>query len=146
MRLVAALAVALTLTVTAAGAASAGTPKNGMYSVHFSPFNLVDTGKPGMSAGDVIVSSDLLFQKGKKVGRAALTCTITAPKVPEGTCSITWALPGGTVSGQFLNSPPPRKTVAITGGTGTYVGARGQAVVVELGKDQAGTVSFTFLP
>jgi hypothetical protein len=144
MRLVAAIAVAATLAT--AGAASAGGQKSDSYVVHFSPLNIVDTGKKGMTAGDLIVSSDLLLRNGKQVGRAALTCTITNPKVPEGACAITWALPGGTVSGQFLNSPPARKLVAITGGTGAYVGARGQALLVESGKNQTGSLAFTFLP
>jgi hypothetical protein len=127
------------------GPSAAAAAPGHAYVVHFSPQNIVDTGAKGLSAGDLIVSHDVLFRGGKRVGRAALTCTITDPKAPEGVCSVTWALPDGTVSGQFLNSPPPRKVVAITGGTGAYLGARGQAVVVESAKNQTGTLRFSFL-
>jgi hypothetical protein len=36
---------------------------------------------------------------------------------------------------QFLNSPPPVKNLAVTGGTGAYRNARGEAVLVEGGND-----------
>jgi hypothetical protein len=132
---------ALTAALALAGTAMAGT--NDSYVVHFSPLNIVDTGKKGLTAGDLIVSHDVLYRHGKAVGHGALTCTITDPRVPEAACSVTWQLPGGTLSGQFLNSPPPRKTVAITGGTGRYLGARGQAVIVESGRNQTGNATFT---
>jgi hypothetical protein len=140
----AAIAIA-TLGLTVAGTAAAGTGgKSGSYVIRFSPLNIVDTGKKGLTAGDLIVSHDVLYRHGRKVGRSALTCTITDPKVPEGACTVTWALPGGTVSGQFLNAPPPRKVVAITGGTGAYAGASGVAVVVESGRNQTGSLTFSF--
>lgn len=43
-----------------------------------------------------------------------------------------FALDDGVVyHSQFLNSPPPRKIAAITGGTGRYRGARGDLVLTE---------------
>jgi hypothetical protein len=66
---------------------------------------------------------------------------ITNAKRPEAACTVTWRLPRGTITGQWLNQPPPRKIVAVTGGTGIYRHASGQAIVVEHSTDR-GTVTF----
>ena len=39
----------------------------------------------------------------------------------------------GTITGQFLNGPPPTKHIALTGGTGLYRNVGGQATLVEFG-------------
>ena len=84
----------------------------------------VDLGQKGPSLGDERIFADtLLDAKGKKVGHDAGVCTFTSLAPPEAACQITFFLPGGEVSTQFLNAPPPRKLAAIVGGTGTYRGA-----------------------
>ena len=40
-------------------------------------------------------------------------------------------LPGGNITAQELNGPPPRKQLAITGGTGIYDAVGGEATLVE---------------
>jgi hypothetical protein len=42
----------------------------------------------------------------------------------------------------FLNAPPPEKTFAITGGSGTYRTAQGDGLLVEHG-DGTGTLTLT---
>jgi hypothetical protein len=40
-------------------------------------------------------------------------------------------LPGGSITAQELNGPPPHKQLAITGGTGIYDTAGGDGTLVE---------------
>ena len=114
------------------------------YTIRFSPFYLLDLGKKGPSLGDQTIFHDTLVNaKGAVVGHDGLVCTFTNPAVPEASCQGVAKLPDGLLTFQFLNSPPPRKTAAITGGTGRYQDVRGQLVIVESAKDQTGTYTFT---
>jgi hypothetical protein len=117
------------------------------FRVQFSPFFYLDLGEPGPSMGDQIVSHDLLFdQSGKQAGHDGVSCTITDPAGgSEAECTATFALSGGQLTTQFLNTPPPVKHLAVTGGTGKYRKARGDAVLVENG-DGTGTVTFNLAP
>src|SRR4051794_24370544 len=140
----AALAAAL---VCAGAAAAAGRPgaTTLSYSVHFSPSFVVDLGTKGPSKGDEIVANDVIVtHAGKPVGRDGIICTIVDPKGPEAACFATFVVPGGTISGQFLNSPPPRKLIAVTGGTGRFAGARGQGVLFESGRELSNDNTLTF--
>jgi hypothetical protein len=119
------------------------------YTLHFSPLAVIDVGAKGNSLGDEIVSHDIVFsQSGKRVGYDAQTCTITNLRPPQLGCSLVVALPGGMITGQYIGAPRPRKLVAITGGTGTYVGASGTIEVVESGHDVSvkNTLTFRLLP
>jgi hypothetical protein len=148
-RTAAAAAITAALFAAAAGTAGAAGAKHTAtlsYKVHFSPFFIVDNGKKGYSKGDQIIASDLLIGAGgKTVGHTAVACTLTDPKIPEASCAITFVLAGGIITGQYANTPPARKVVAITGGTGKYVGARGEVVIVEFAKGPVGTATFTVL-
>lgn len=138
------LAVAIGSTPAAATNAAGSTLR---YRVQFSPFFYLDLGAPGPSMGDQIVSHDLLFDAGgRQVGHDGIACVVTDPAAgPEAACTGTFVLPGGQLTTQFLNSPPPVKHFAITGGTGRYRTARGDAVLVENG-DGTGSVTFTLAP
>lgn len=119
------------------------------YTVHFSPFTLIDVGAKGTSLGDEIVSHDTVFSlAGQRVGYDAQSCTITNLRPPQASCSLVFAIPGGTVAGQYIGSPPPHKLVAITGGTGKYIGAAGAIVLIESGHDVSSknTLTFRFVP
>lgn len=48
-------------------------------------------------------------------------------------CADVVRLPGGTITAQFLNAPPPLKQLAITGGSGVYDAAGGDGTLLELG-------------
>jgi hypothetical protein len=140
-RLLAGLAaVALAVAVTPATAgARPQTPFR--LAVHFGADPFIDTGAPGPSLGDLRVLDDGLYRGRRQVGRDGGSCVITNMDRPEASCTVTWRLPRGTITGQWLNQPPPRKVVAVTGGTGLYRRARGEAVVVERSTDR-GFVTF----
>ncbi|MDQ6816529.1 MAG: hypothetical protein M3018_03865 [Actinomycetota bacterium] len=114
------------------------------YTVLFSPFFYLDLGRRGASAGDEIISHDRLFTaNGKPAGHDATVCTVTDPKRPEANCVVSFTLSGGTITAQFLNTPPPRKLAAITGGTGRYSAAAGEVRIIESSTSRGGTATFT---
>jgi hypothetical protein len=132
------------LGTTAASAPASDTQSAGTtlhFNVNFSPFYL-DLGARGPSMGDQIVAHDVLLDSaGRQVGHNAVSCIITDPSGgSEAECTATFALPRGQIATQFLNTPPAVKTFAVTGGTGAYKTARGEAVLVENG-DGTGTVT-----
>ena len=113
------------------------------FNMRFSPLFILDLGKKSFSKGDEIVSHDLLFNSdGRRVGHDGIACVVTNPNAPEAACQGTFSLPRGDISVQLLNSPPPVKVGAITGGTGAFREARGSFRLVESAKDQTGTVTF----
>jgi hypothetical protein len=102
-----------------------------------------------LSLGDRFILNDDVLLGGETVGHNGGVCTVTS-LAGELLCNVTWSLPDGTISTQFLNTPDPNKLFAITGGTGQYAGARGTGELVERGDgdDQSGgtgTVEFRVL-
>jgi hypothetical protein len=67
---------------------------------------------------------------------------VTDPSQPEAACHGSFVLPAGQITVQFLNSPPPVKIGASTGGTGRYRTARGQIKLVEPATGNRGSVTF----
>ena len=104
-------------------------------------FEVVDLGTEGTSLGDEFVLSEALSVRGREVGTSGVVCTVTEFTPPyEVTtyhCVGTLSLRRGqiTLQGlielQGLDDPGPF-TVAITGGTGAFRGAGGEAVVREM--------------
>jgi Allene oxide cyclase barrel like domain len=102
-------------------------------------FEFIDVGDPGPSLGDYFVSSETLFRRGRDVGTSHIVCTITeiVPPYPETFtfhCVATFDLERGdiTLQGVFEQQGeenPEPFTVAITGGTGKYRCACGEAKV-----------------
>ena len=76
----------------------------------------IDVGDPGPSLGDELVYSETLSRRGREVGESGVVCTIV---------QITLQ---GLVEVQGEDDRGPW-TVAITGGTGAYRGASGEARV-----------------
>jgi hypothetical protein len=103
------------------------------FDVKFSPFNLIDVGKPNLSDGDEIVFHDQLFSHGRKVGDELGSCVIVDEVAVLGNCTMVIRLAQGDISAQFANSPPPRKSLALTGGTGAYRTVDGEGTLVEAG-------------
>lgn len=95
----------------------------------------------GLDVGDRIVLHDRLLQGGQQVGHDGGVCTVTDPAGGETLCVVTFSLPGGTLSTQFLNTPPPEKAFAVLGGTGDYAGATGHGTLLEH-PDQTGDLAF----
>ena len=104
-----------------------------------STVHALDLAPKGPSQGDMRIITGPLFAPGgtRQIGRTDLFCTVTdpghlaAPKLQQTECLETFTLPGGTITAQGLHA---RTTLsahalpfvdAVTGGTGSYLGARG---------------------
>jgi hypothetical protein len=131
------------LAVGAAPAAAAGKHGKGkgdtLRVVAFEDqFELIDVGAAGMSLGDYFVFSEILERRGEEVGTSGGQCVVVGGTPPYATftlqCVVTLALERGLITLQGLieiqgmDDMSP-STVAITGGTGKYRGAGGQARV-----------------
>ena len=99
---------------------------------------LVDVGAPGPSLGDQLVFSESLAKRGRDVGMSGVVCTVTYTVPPYDVvtfnCVATLSLRDGQITLQGLietqgEDDPGPFTVAITGGTGDYRGAGGEAKV-----------------
>jgi hypothetical protein len=99
----------------------------------------LDLGDPGPSLGDEIVFSEVLRKRGRDVGTSGGVCVITEAVPPYTTltfhCVATLSLERGQITLQglveFQGEDDMRPfTVAITGGTGAYRGASGEARVI----------------
>jgi hypothetical protein len=85
----------------------------------------------------------ILDRSGRQVGVQGGTCTITA-QLADGTqisCVGTVSLPAGQIAYQGLATDAPRKHLAVVGGTGRYRSAAGELTVLELGENEAGTLT-----
>jgi type II secretory pathway pseudopilin PulG len=86
--------------------------------------NFLDLGAAGNSLGDQIVFTTLLLKGDTQVGHQGGFCTVTSVQRNETQCVATYSLPGGQITGQaliVLGDPAPY-AVAITGGSGKYIG------------------------
>lgn len=99
-------------------------------------FEVIDLGTPGPSLGDEFVFSEELFIRGREAGMGGGVCVIveTAPPYTVSTyhCVATFWLHRGQITFQGLleiqgEGDMGPWTVAITGGTGKYRGASGEA-------------------
>jgi hypothetical protein len=89
----------------------------------------LDLGKHGFSPLDrQTITSEILDLQGKLVGRLDDDCAITAVGRRAGAlCSYAITLPGGQLVGTRFDAFGPGEALQpITGGSGTYTGARGQ--------------------
>jgi len=138
--IVAGLVVGVVAFTAAATARPAGQTLH--FDVHFQDTWL---GRPAL--GVMQIQHDLLFAHGKQVGHTGGVCVVTDLATPEIACTTTFSLPEGTLTTQFLTTPPPKKVFAVTGGTGRYQNARGQGELLEAGngkKPGGGTGTLTF--
>ena len=101
------------------------------------PFKFIDnppkaTRKRGPSSGDeLIFANKLTDASGKAAGTLLATCTFT-PKAGTLLCDGVFKLASGTITGTALTSENSlTTTIAITGGTGAYEGARGSVTSVD---------------
>jgi hypothetical protein len=98
----------------------------------------LDLGAPGPSLGDEFVFSEELRKRGREVGTSGGVCVVTETVPPYTVatfhCFATLSLDRGQITLQGLvevqgEDDPGPFTVAITGGTGAYRGASGEAVI-----------------
>jgi hypothetical protein len=101
---------------------------------------VVDLGPRGPTQGDMRVVNAPLYDENAKerIGRLDIFCVVTDPadepneKNHMTECTYTYTLPGGEISVQGatafpkLPKPVPRVVDAVSGGTGKYVGVRGE--------------------
>jgi hypothetical protein len=137
------LAVALSLAYGAASFADGPPAGNGqpVTRINLSERELqvrnIDQGKHGISQGDgIVIMSEMLDANRHRVGRADFVCTVTGSgRNKGGLCQGAITLADGQLTGQFaFGASGFSSNQAITGGTGSYEGARGQFVLAE-GKD-----------
>jgi hypothetical protein len=97
---------------------------------------LVDKGKKGETPGDIRTFGGPVFQAGKQVGHDRIRCVVGK------TCDAQVWIRGGSVIATNFIVPGPRFSAKITGGTGTYAGARG-VVKVSSGAVERYTITLT---
>lgn len=131
---------AIVLVLGLAAFTSASAHSTGTGSVTFTAkttqLTSIDLPPAGFGQGDEIVFHDQLLSGGKAIGHDGGACQATLVakgKVPQFQCVVTFVLSGGQVTTQgLLNIANPasfRGTFAITGGTGSYRQAGGQASI-----------------
>jgi len=97
------------------------------------PFDYTDLGHPGPSAADVIVFHDTLLKRGHKVGHEVGSCTVVEASGLSNCTGVVTLKGRGTITFAFENAPPPRKILAVTGGSGAYRTAQGDGSFLESG-------------
>ena len=140
------VAVSLRPASTSAAATSVATTHLKFLVKFIGQDTFLDLGSPGPSQGDEFIFHDLVFTSDGRtqVGHDGGSCVIFDVAKSEENCTVTYSLPGGEITVQFLNSPPAAKPFAVTGGTGIYRNVRGQGELVELGNETA-TLSFDLI-
>jgi hypothetical protein len=94
----------------------------------------VDLGEQGFGPGDRFTFFEHLFREGERVGDSGGECVIVhlEGQAATGNCVATLRLPGGQITLQalvdFAEEEEPF-TVAVTGGTGRYRDADGEATI-----------------
>jgi hypothetical protein len=115
---------------------------------------VVDLGPRGPTQGDMRVVNAPLYDENAKerIGRFDLFCVLTDPadepneKAHMAECTYTYTLPGGEISAQGVTTfpklpePAPRVVDAVVGGTGKYVGVRGEVEVETRGNKVISTL------
>ena len=107
------------------------------FHVVFSPFNYTDLGVAGPSAADVIVFHDELFQGAAKVGDEVGSCVMVDDTGLSNCTGVVRLDDRGTITFALVNSPPPHKVLAITGGSEQFRSARGDGTLDEHGDGTA---------
>jgi hypothetical protein len=139
--LVVGVAVAVAIPAVSQAARSSPAAKSGtlVFDVVFSPEELIQANNvrnPNgpFTLGDELVFHDQLFSGGQNVGDEAGSCVLVdVSQAPLANCSDVVRLPGGTITAQFLDAPPPLKQLAITGGSGAYDAVSGDGTLIENG-------------
>jgi hypothetical protein len=96
------------------------------------------------SLGDSFVASENLFRDGRKVGISGVVCTFVQLEHPPSAlqCQITARIGGDQLTVQGLSFDQPTNVFAITGGTGHWRNAGGQAVVRDVSESESRVTLF----
>lgn len=120
--------------ITATG--STATAQTITFTSRPSTFHALDVAPRGETPtpNDVFVVTNKLFKAGERIGTLHAQCVVTRRAAnPDRTpllCQGVYKLQDGTITGTALLSANPTTTIAVTGGTGAYVGASGTATEV----------------
>ena len=111
-------------------------------------FDFVDVNAPGITAGDYFLQTNTLTVDGQGQGTDALRCTASGDQEHPGICDVVMTLEGGTITaaGELPKFEPIDGlpfALAITGGTGAYAGAAGEASVIERAGGYEATLALT---
>ena len=120
------------------------------FGVKFSDHYVVDVPPVGKTKNDfgigdyAVFSDQLLDRTGHVVGSEGGSGLVTKTSKTEAQIFFTLAiqLPHGQITASGLSSPAPSKELAVTGGTGRYVGAGGRLNLLEHG-DGTGSLVIT---
>ncbi|TFV72212.1 hypothetical protein E4P39_17105 [Blastococcus sp. CT_GayMR19] len=95
----------------------------------------LDLGNPEFGPGDTEIFVDDVQRRGRTIGSQAGSCTVAAASETRLVvlCTTTWTLPDGSLTTQGAGDENPSQGPAgirwaVTGGTGRYAGAAGEAV------------------
>ena len=129
------LALGAMMVGTTLTGASAGTGEEIQFRAVTTESGFVDVGETGTSLGDEFIFHDVLKHAGAKIGHDGGVCTVTSVRGPESQCLVTGYLSGGpgfALQGLSKDTGklPVEFVFAVTGGTGQYQGASGEAHVV----------------
>lgn len=119
-----------TSATSAVAAAQATRASKTTYVAHDEDGNsaFVDLGDPsphGPDIGDLVAFTQTLTRGGKQVGLAHVAAVVVDHKRHLSQANGTLQIPGGTVEVAGTVTMASRFTLAVTGGTGRYIGARG---------------------
>ena len=118
------------------------------FGVKFSDHYVVDVPPLGKNKNDfglgdyALFSDQLLDRKDHVVGTEAGSGLVTNITTGQIFFTLAIQLPHGQITASGLSSPAPSKELAVTGGTGRYVGAQGRLNLVEHG-DGTGSLVIT---
>jgi hypothetical protein len=101
-----------------------------IFTVHFSPFEALHLNpNPDRRRGSGSATAglhDLLFSHGTRAGDEGGSCVVVDASQPLANCTQVTRLNQGTITAEGLAGPPPRKHLALTGGTGIRFGCQHQ--------------------
>jgi hypothetical protein len=109
--------------------------------------HVVDIGKPGDSAGDQLTFHNKVYDEAdaEAVGTDQGWCVRISPKKGSWECVYTTFLEGGQITVETPFSDNADTVGTVTGGTGTYAGAKGSLDLhCYVGDDDVGRCDFTF--
>jgi hypothetical protein len=120
------------------------------FGVQFSPHNVIDVPPlqkvPGdYRPGDYATFGDVLTDNtGRRVGTEAGSGLITRVSAAGAQIFFSMAihLPAGDITAGGISSTAPHKSLVVTGGTGSFLGARGAVHLVEF-RHGTGTLKIT---
>jgi hypothetical protein len=119
-----ALALAAAVGVLAVPATALAAPPEG--SLHLTTVSLPEQDTFSLSKKQ-FTFSELVYQRGRLVGRDHAICTWTA-QFENVRCRMTVFLPNGKLFVFLRPGPDPQGSFTITGGTGTYAGKTGVGI------------------